>query len=276
MQARNADYSQLCIHTITNRPWRLEEALENYCSRGIGGISVWQNIVDKKGANETAKILKQYPIKVVSYVRGGFFAHPEKSEQQKAIAENKRLLEEAAIIGAPLIVLVCGAHPEQSLEVSRQQILKGIEVILPLAKSLNIKLGIEPLHPMYAHSRSAINTLKQANDLAEKIQDSHVGVVLDVYHIWWEPDLENEILRCGANDKLFAYHICDWKSPQSDFLNDRGLMGDGCINLKSINTWVKAAGFQGFHEVEIFSNKYWSMDQSKFLNKILECYEKLY
>lgn len=276
MQDPKTDYSQLCIHTITNKPWQLEEALENYCAQGIGGVSIWQNIVEQNGAKETASILEQYPIKIVSYVRGGFFAHPHQVERYKAIEENKRLLEEAAIIGAPLIVLVCGAHPQQPLEVSREQILKGIEAILPLAESLNIKLGIEPLHPMYAHSRSAINTLKQANDLAEKLDNSFIGVVVDVYHVWWEPNLKNEIKRCGSHDNLLAYHICDWKSPQKDFLNDRGLMGDGCINIKAISAWVKEAGFNGFHEVEIFSQSYWSMDQSKFLNKILERYEKLY
>lgn len=268
--------SRLCVHTITNKPWSFEYALEQYCKHGIAGVSIWQHIADDPGLKESIKIISQYPIEVVSYVRGGFFAHPDKSERRQALEENFRRLEEAAGLGAPLLVLVCGAHPDQSLSTSRAQIQSGIERLVPYAEELNIKLGIEPLHPMYAHSRSAINTMKQANDMIESIDHHLVGAVLDVYHVWWEAELEHEIQRCGQNQKLFAYHICDWKSPQSDFLNDRGLMGDGCIDLNTINAWINEAGFDGYYEVEIFSHRYWSMDQHKFLDKILERYRNLW
>ncbi len=269
------DYSRLCIHTITTRPWSFEEALENYCQRGVRGISIWNNVIEKIGVSRAANLLSQFPIEVVSMVRGGFFAHPDKHERLKRIAENRKLMEQAAVLGAPLLVLVCGAHPDQSLEKSRMQIREGIESLLPLAQSLPIKLGVEPLHPMYAHSRSAINTLKQANDVVESLQNDFVGVVLDVYHLWWEPNLQQEINRCGEKGNLFAYHICDWKSPQSDFLNDRGLMGDGCIDLRKISRWMTNAGFHGFYEVEIFSEHYWAMDQKEYLDKILARYQKL-
>lgn len=267
--------SQLCVHTITTKPWRFEEALDQYCKRGIKGISVWQNVVEDLGIKKTAELLNSYPIDVVSYVRGGFFSSTEVKKRQEAIDHNKKLIEEAAAIGAPLLVLVCGADPRQDLITSRKQIQEGIEALIPFATDRGVKLGIEPLHPMYADTRSAINTLKQANDMAESIQDKQVGVVVDVYHLWWEEALEQEIARCGQNGHLFAYHVCDWKNPTEDMLNDRGLMGEGCIPLKQIGDWVAQAGFKGFTEVEIFSNHYWAMDQEVFLDQIVEAYLKI-
>lgn len=206
-------------------------------------------------------------------MRGGFFPGVEAGARQKAIDDNKRLLDETAAIGAPLLVLVCGAEPRQPLTESRKQIRAGIEAVLPHAKELGVRLGIEPLHPMYADTRSAVNTLGQANDLAEAINDKHIGVVVDVYHLWWDPELEQQIRRCGANGNLFAYHICDWRVPTTDLLLDRELMGEGCIPLSQIRRWVQEAGFQGYEEVEIFSSRYWEMDQQEFLNKITKAYQ---
>ncbi len=268
------DLSKLCVHTITTKPWPLEKALEEYSKKGIGGISIWENAIEELGAVQSGELIHSYPIDVVSYVRGGFFAHASKSKRDHAINHNKKLIEEAAAIGAPLLVLVCGADPEQSLEVSRMQIQEGIEQILFFAQQHNVQLGIEPLHPMYAASRSAINTVKQANAMAEEFDDNYLGVVVDVYHIWWEPELEKQIARCGANNNLLAYHICDWKMPMTDILNDRGLMGEGSINLQEIRAYISDAGFDGFHEVEIFSNKYWAMDQHIFLDNIIKAYQK--
>jgi len=173
-----------------------------------------------------------------------------------------------------LIVLVCGADPAQSLEDSRQQIREGIETILPQARAAGVKLAIEPLHPMYADTRSAINTLAQANAMAEAIQSPFVGVAVDAYHVWWDPDLETEIKRCGQNGHLFAFHISDWNLPTTDLLLDRGLMGEGCIPIKKIRSWVEAAGFKGFNEVEIFSSKFWKEDQDVYLSKIINAWRQ--
>ena len=172
-----------------------------------------------------------------------------------------------------MLVLVCGADPTQSLEDSRKQIQDGIAAILPSASSAGVKLVIEPLHPMYADIRSAINTMAQANEIAESFNSVYVGVAVDVYHVWWDPNLQQEIQRCGKNNHLFAFHICDWKSPTTDMLLDRGLMGEGCIPIKQIREWVEATGFNGFNEVEIFSNSYWKEDQHVFLKKIIEAYK---
>lgn len=270
------DLSRLCIHTITNKPWSLPEALSAYSRQGIGGVSVWQNAIEPYGPNEAARILADFPLQVVSYVRGGFFPSTDGSTRQKALDHNRKLIDEAARINAPLLVLVCGADPGQSLIRSREQIQEGIETLLPYAQDSGVKLSIEPLHPMYADTRSAINTLSQANTMAEAISHPSVGVAVDVYHLWWDPDLKDQIIRCGEHKNLHAFHICDWKSPTSDMLNDRGLMGEGCIPVREISDWVHAAGFEGFIEVEIFSNHYWSMDQHRFLEMIIDAYKKLY
>ena len=144
--------------------------------------------------------------------------------------------------------------------------------MVPAADRAGVKLAIEPLQPMYADTRSAINTLRQANDLAITFDSPFLGVAVDVYHVWWDPDLEKEIRRSAAHTCLFAFHVCDWLTPTRDMLNDRGLMGEGCIPVKEIRGWMESAGFNGFNEVEIFSDRYWATDQDEFLEKIKEAY----
>ena len=268
------DLSQLCIHTITTTPWSIEEAAKNFSAEGVKGITVWRDALANKNIKQTGRLLRDHGLNIVSLCRGGFFPNKEKEKRKAAIDDNLKAIEEALELGTPLIVLVCGADPSQSLEDSRKQIREGIETVLPQAKAAGIKLAIEPLHPMYADTRSAINTLAQANDMAEQINSPHVGVAVDVYHLWWDPFLEGEIKRCGANDRLFAFHICDWATPTTDLLLDRGLMGDGCIPVNKIRSWVEATGFNGFYEVEIFSNKYWQQDQPGFLKKIIKAYKE--
>ena len=150
---------------------------------------------------------------MVSYVRGGFFTALGETERQAAIDDNRRVIDEAEALGAPLIVLVPGATPGIPLGEARNQIADGLAAITAHAEAAGVRLGIEPLHPVYADTRSAVNTLAQANDLAEALDSPTVGVVVDVYHLWWDPDLEAEVARCGQGGNLFAFHVCDWKSP---------------------------------------------------------------
>ena len=268
------DLSQLCIHTITTKPWSIEEAARNFSAEGVKGITVWRDALTGRDIRKTGELLRSYGLQMVSLCRGGFFPYKDAEKRKAAIDDNRKAIEEASALGAPLIVLVCGADPAQSLEDSRKQIQDGIATIIPDAMASGIKLAIEPLHPMYADTRSAINTLKQANEMASALNSPLVGVAVDVYHLWWDPALEQEIKRCGENDHLFAFHICDWNSPTIDLLNDRGIMGDGCIPVNKIRSWVEATGFNGFYEVEIFSNKYWSQDQSSYLKKIITAYKE--
>lgn len=219
-------------------------------------------------------MLSELNLKVVSLCRGGFFPAVDKAKRQLAIDDNLKAIDEAYELDAPLVVLVCGADPGQPLEESRKQIQEGIAQCIDHAKQADVKLAIEPLHPMYAGDRSAINTLAQANDMAEALQSPQVGIAVDVYHLWWDNDLENQVKRCGRNGNLSAFHICDWKTPTLDMLNDRGLMGEGCIDIKKIRGWVEEAGFDGYNEVEIFSTIYWQQDQQQFLQKITDAYLK--
>jgi sugar phosphate isomerase/epimerase len=268
------DLSRLCIHTITTRPWNIEEAAKHYSESGVKGITVWRDALRGRNIKQTGEMLRSCGLTVVSLCRGGFFPNADANKRKAALEDNRLAIDEAYELGTDKIVLVCGADPAQTLEESRKQIFDGISAILPEAASAGIKLAIEPLHPMYADTRSAINTIAQANDMAISLNSSWVGVAVDVYHLWWDPSLEKEIERCRTNNLLLAFHISDWKSPTTDFLNDRGLMGEGCIPIKKIRSWVDAAGFDGFIEVEIFSNEYWKQDQTEFLKKIVTSYKK--
>lgn len=267
-------FSKLCVHTLTNKPWNLQQCVENYSAAGIPGITIWRNVLENQNLNDAKKMLDDHNMDVVSIARGGFFPSVDKVQRVKALDDNFLAIEQAAAVGAPVIVLVCGADGRQSLEKSREQIREGIVKLLPAAKTAGVKLAIEPLHPMYAGDRSAVNTLAQANDMVEQINSGFVGVAVDVYHLWWDNNLQKEINRCGKNNSIFAFHICDWNVPTTDFLNDRGLMGDGCINVPEIRGWVEDAGFNGFNEVEIFSDKYWEMNQPEYLKKIKKAYLK--
>jgi sugar phosphate isomerase/epimerase len=268
------DFSRLCIHTQTTRAWDLKACVKNYAEAGIHGITIWRNILEDQNLPEVKKLLDDHGMIPVSLCRGGFFPSIKKEKREEAIRDNLWAIEQAAVVGAPLIVLVCGADGQQQLEKSREQIMEGIIRILPAARDAKVRLAIEPLHPMYAGDRSAVNTMKQANDMAGLINSEWVGVAVDVYHVWWDDNLKTEIDRCAGQNHLFAFHICDWNVPTTDFLNDRGLMGEGCINIPEIRSWVEDAGFNGYNEVEIFSTKFWATDQKEYLQKIKQAYLK--
>ena len=217
-------------------------------------------------------MIREHGLSIVSLCRGGFFPASTAEGRSKAIDENRRCIDQAADLGAPQIVLVCGAVPWQSLEESRKQITDGIAAVLPHAVTAKVKLAIEPLHPMYCDDRSAVNTIGQARTICNQLKSPWVGIAVDVYHVWWDDRLEHEIAASGREKTLFAFHICDWRTPMTDLVNDRGLMGEGCIPIRRIRGWVEAAGFSGFNEVEIFSDRHWAADQIKFLADIKSAY----
>lgn len=266
------DLSRLCVHTITTKPWPIEAAAAKFAAAGVKGITVWRDALAGRDIAQTGRLLRDHDLSIVSLCRGGFFPALTAEGRAKALDDNRRAIAEAHALGAPLIVLVCGAVPGQSLVESRRQIVDGIAALLPDCQAAGVKLAIEPLHPMYAGDRSAVNTLGQANDMVEQLRSPLVGVAVDVYHLWWDPALEREIARCGKLGALFAYHVCDWRTPTVDLLNDRGLMGEGCIPLRQIRAWVEATGYRGFNEVEVFSTRLWATDQDEFLAKIVQAY----
>lgn len=268
-------FAKCCLHTITLRRWTIDYLIQRCSSAGIGGITVWRDALTGRDIRKTGNNIRSAGIEVVSLCRGGFFPAPTKEERAAAIEDNISAIHDASELGAPMLVLVCGALPGQSLHESREQIRGGIEACIKVAESSGVKLAIEPLHPMYAGDRSAINTIAQANAMAEYFDSPFVGVAVDVYHLWWDPTLQAEIMRCGKNNNLFAFHICDWMVPTMDMLNDRGIMGEGCINVAEIKKWVEDAGFQGYNEVEIFSDRHWNSDQEEYFEKIKQAYLKL-
>ena len=272
MSAPLTDLGKLCVHTITTKSWTLEQCVENFSKAGVKGITVWRQALQSCDIQADAARIHDAGLEVVSLCRGGFFPGKTAPDRQKAIDDNLRALDEAAALGAPTVVLVCGAVPGLPLEEARKQIAEGIAAVLPKAAERKVKLTIEPLHPMYAGDRSAVNTLKQANDLVEQLASPWVGVALDVFHVWWDPELENEIKRCAKLKALDAFHVCDWLPAFTDPLNDRGLMGEGCIPIRQIRGWVEQAGFSGFNEVEIFSHRHWARDPHEFLADITKAY----
>ena len=268
------DLSRLALHTITTKPWGLDTAIGKYAAAGVRGITVWRDALEGADIHAAGRRIRDAGLTVVSLCRGGFFPSADAAGRRRGIEDNLRAIDEAEALGAPLIVLVCGADPRQSLETSRDQIADALAEIGPRARQAGVRLGVEPLHPMYADTRSAINTLASAMDMCERVADPNVGVAVDVYHLWWDPELEAQIQRTARAERLFAFHICDWKSPTADMLNDRGLMGEGCIPIPRIRGWVEKTGFAGFNEVEVFSTRHWSTNQDRFLETVIEAYRR--
>lgn len=224
------------------------------------------------GAKQAGRMLRDAGMSVPALVRGGFFPAEDARARQAAIDSNRICIDEAREIGAEMIVLVVGAVPGMPLEEGRKQVANGIAALLDQAQAANVKLAIEPLHPMYAADKSCINRMADARAVCEQIQHLMLGIAVDVYHVWWDPDLRSQIEWAGKEGKLFGFHVCDWRVETRHLLTDRGLMGDGCIDLRTIRGWVEAAGFNGYNEVEIFSEQYWAMDQDKYLEQIRLAY----
>jgi sugar phosphate isomerase/epimerase len=266
------DLSHCAIHTMTNKPWSLQQCVDAYAGAGVGGISVWRNVIEPIGAKEAARIIRSSGLKVPALVRGGFFVAKDESARQAAFDVNRTCVDEAHDIGAEMIVLVVGAVPGIPLDESRKQVADGIAAVLPHARGAGIKLAIEPLHPMYAGDKSCVNRTADARRICEQLRDPLIGIALDVYHTWWDPDLKSEIAKAGEQGTLFGFHVCDWRLDTRHLLTDRGLMGDGCIEIKTIRGWVEDAGFRGFNEVEVFSEEYWASDQAAYVKKICRAY----
>ena len=280
---RNFTQSHEClsINTATVRKSRgqdlpLTDIIEACVSRGINAISPWRDQVAAVGLNTVSKLVKTHGLKLSGYCRGGMFPAATAAGIQVADADNRQAVDEACELNAPCLVLVVGGLPgalagqatHKNIQQSRDQVFEGIEKLLAYAKSCNMPLAIEPLHPMYAADRACINTLEQALDVCDKLdpaQTGALGVAVDVYHVWWDPKLQQQIERAGQK-RLLAFHVCDWLTPTRDLLNDRGMMGDGVIDIPKIRGWVETQGFNGFSEVEIFSTEnWWQRDHSEVL-----------
>ncbi len=250
---------QLSINLASTRgAWGFAEAVEGCLRHGITAISPWRDQIEAIGLAEAARIVKANGLRVTGVCRGGMFPADTAEGRQRNNDDNLRAIDEAAALGADCLVLVVGGLPGSSkdLPAARGMVADGIAAMLPHARASGVPLAIEPLHPMYAADRACVNTLDQALDLCAQLGEG-VGVAIDVYHVWWDPNLAGAIARAGQMGRILAHHICDWLVPTTDLLLDRGMMGDGVIDLTAIRGMIEAAGYSGPQEVEIFSRDNW-------------------
>ncbi len=249
----------LSINLATVRQqWNLGEAVEACARHGIRAVDPWRDQVAAYGLANSARVIKDHGMRVTGYCRGGMFPSADAAGRAAAIDDNKRAVDEAATIGAECLVMVVGGLPPGSRDLpgARGMVTEGLAALLPYARGAKMPIAIEPLHPMYAADRACVNTLAQALDICAQLGDG-VGVAIDTYHVWWEPGLEAQIARAGREGRILAHHICDWLVPTRDLLLDRGMMGDGVIDLAGFRRMIEAAGFHGPQEVEIFSAENW-------------------
>jgi sugar phosphate isomerase/epimerase len=263
------DPGLLSLNTATVRAqWKLPEIIAGCARHGIRGISPWRDQVAATGLGDAATRIRDAGLIVTGLCRGGMFTAVDRTGRRAALDDNRRAVDEACALGARCLVLVVGALPKDAsgtpvgkdLIGARGMVRDGLGELLEHARSAGMPIAIEPLHPMYAADRACVNTLAHANALCDELcpkGDDGLGIAVDVYHVWWDPELKAGIERAGAANRLFAYHICDWLVPTNHLLNDRGMMGDGVIDLPLIRSWMEAAGYRGMHEVEIFSTDNW-------------------
>ncbi|MEY2618882.1 MAG: hypothetical protein RL522_1884 [Pseudomonadota bacterium] len=262
------DIHWLSINTATVRKqWTLDQIIDACARRGIRAISPWRDQIAVTGLDKTARLLRDTGMVLSGFCRGGFFPASTAQGLRAALDDNRRAVDEAKTLNAPFVVLVVGALPgamngkpeSRDIALARSQVHDGIAATLEYAREVGMRLAIEPLHPMQAADRACVNTLEQALDLCDAIDPAGsgaLGVAVDAYHVWWDPKLQSQIVRAGAQ-RLMAWHVCDWLTPTSDLVSDRGMMGDGVIELRKIRAWMEGAGYAGFAEVEIFSEKDW-------------------
>jgi sugar phosphate isomerase/epimerase len=268
MRDFSPDHRWLSINTATVRAqWTLDTIIRECALRRIRALSPWRDQVAEVGLDKVAQLVRDTGLELSGYCRGGMFPGATQADRQRALEDNRRAVDEAKTLNAACLVLVVGGLPgalqgraqHKDLARARSDVQDGIAATLEYARAVRMPLAIEPLHPMYAADRACVNTLEHALDLCDLLDPQRtgaLGVAVDVYHVWWDPKLQAQIERAGKT-RLLAFHVCDWLVPTRDLLNDRGMMGDGVIDIARIRGWVEGAGYAGYSEVEIFSAENW-------------------
>ena len=262
------DVARLSFNQITSDRMPLAEVVEACARHGVPYVSVWRHKIAEVGLDVAVRLVRDAGVRVSSVCRGGMFPAATHEERARRIDDNLRAVDEAAALGAPVLVLVCGPAPDRDIDGARQMVEDGIRRIAPYAAERGVQLGIEPLHPAFAAERSCITTLGEGRRLAERVDATNVGVIADVYHIWWDPDLHDEIARTAH--RIIGFHVSDWLIPATNVLMNRGVMGDGVIDLKRIRGAVERTGYAGPIEVEIFNESVWSMPLDSLLPLLKE------
>ena len=268
MRDFSSDHRWLSLNTATVRKQGdLVEIIEACARHGIRAIDPWRDQVAAVGLDRAVRAVRDAGLELSGYCRGGMFTS-DAAHRGEVRDDNRRAVDEAKALGAPCVVLVVGGLPQFSRPGSapsrdildaRAQVEDAIADMLDYARQANMPLALEPLHPAYAADRACVNTTRQALDICDRLDPERsrlLGVALDVYHIWWDVEVLSQIARAGRG-RLLAFHVCDWLVPTKDMLNDRGMMGDGVIDIKSLRAAVEAQGFSGYSEVEIFSSDWW-------------------
>ncbi|HEX9199841.1 MAG TPA: sugar phosphate isomerase/epimerase family protein [Acidobacteriaceae bacterium] len=245
---------RLSFNQMTADPWSLEQAVHHCSMSAVPYIGVWRHKLDGD-AVQSAAMIRGEGLRVSSLCRGGWFSAPTAKERRERVADNRVAIEEAAILGAPVLVIVSGPANGQTLDDARATVLDGLLEVLPDAEKAGVVLGVEPLHPMYAAERSVVVTLRQTNDIVDRLSSPAAGVVIDAFHVWWDPERMQQIER--ARGKIVGFHVSDWPVPLPGILMGRAMMGDGVIELRQLRQAVDAAGYDGPIEVEIFNDEIW-------------------
>ena len=263
---------RLSFNQITAERASLAEAVEACARHGVPYIAVWRHKLAETGLDRAVRLVRDAGLRVSSVCRGGMFPAATHAERESRIEDNRRAVDEAAALGAEVLVLVCGAAPppDRDIAAARRMVADGIAHLVPYATERGVRLGLEPMHPAFAAERSCITTLREARCLAERFDPATVGLVADVYHIWWDSDLYEELARAAG--RLVGFHVSDWLVPVHDVLMNRGMMGDGVIELRRIRGAVESAGYAGPIEVEIFNEAVWRTPLDALLPLVKERY----
>jgi len=272
-----AELNQLAINQITNDPVETTELVSLYSKLGVPSISPWRSKFEEHNISTKTfnKLLDETGIEVNGVCFCGSYGSKGKAGRQEQIDDNKKTIDFAVEIGAPSIVTLAGGllADSKDLDYSRKFNMEALAEVLEYARQADVILGLEPLHPMYTADWSVVVSIKVANDWCDELGEG-IGIIVDVYHTWWDPDLEAEIQRAGQQKRIVAAHVSDWLVPTKDILLDRGIMGDGVIDIPQIRRWLEDSGFRGRYEVEIFSNEYWQLEQEEYITLIKDRFQK--
>ncbi|NLU70412.1 sugar phosphate isomerase/epimerase family protein [Streptomyces sp. HNM0574] len=269
------DYARLSINQQTVKQLPLPELTEHLARLGVPGVGLWRGPVREYGPERAARLVRDAGLTVTSLCRGGFLTDPGAQARERALADNRRALDEAAALGTGVLVLVAGGLPPGSRDLpgARERIADALGELAPYARERGVTLAVEPLHPMYAADRCAVSTLGQALDLAERFPAAEVGVAVDTYHLWWDDGLARQIARAGRGGRIALFQVADWVTPLPEgVLTGRGQLGDGVIDLRGLRAQADAAGYAGPVEVEIFNEGLWARDGARVLAETAERY----
>ncbi len=281
--------NRLSLNTATAKNLDIPTAIAAAAEHGYQAIGFWRDRVAETGVERTVQLAKQAGLRVSSLCRGGFMTASGPDAIAWALADNKAAIDEAAGLGAPELVMVVGgllaasdfggpALPDgdRDLIAARQRVVDRVADLVPYAQSRGVRLALEPMHPIFAGDRGVLSTLGQSLDIAEAFDPAAVGVVIDTYHVWWDPQLAEQIARAGRSGRISSYQVSDWVLPlEPDTLNSRGFMGDGYIDFATITSRVEEAGYTGDVEVEIFNKSIWGLPADELLGTVRERFAKL-